>query len=295
MKTILLIATIAIGILFPVLHSYSFLIKYLLMIMLFFSFLQMDIKRSDLTISHFYILLLNLFLPILGYYLVKPFNLLLAQSVFITAIAPTAIASPAIVGLLKGRIEFTVFSILLTNFTVAFVLPFLLPFLLSDTSNISFYNVLVEVTTIFMIPFVLSLFVKKYIKENKQLYSKLNNLVFYILVLNINLGTSKASFFIREQMSFSDIIIYKIAFFSLILCVLSFSLGRLVSPKNLKLEGGQSLGQKNNGFTLWIALTYISPLAVLGPVFYILSQNIYISWQLRTKKSALAVTNADAD
>lgn len=295
MKTILLIATIAIGILFPVLHSYSFLIKYLLMIMLFFSFLQMDIKRSDLTISHFYILLLNLFLPILGYYLVKPFNLLLAQSVFITAIAPTAIASPAIVGLLKGRIEFSVFSILLTNFTVAFVLPFLLPFLLSDTSNISFYNVLVEVTTIFMIPFVLSLFVKKYIKENKQLYSKLNNLVFYILVFNINLGTSKASFFIREQMSFSDIIIYKIAFFSLILCVLSFSLGRLVSPKNLKLEGGQSLGQKNNGFTLWIALTYISPLAVLGPVFYILSQNIYISWQLRTKKSALAVTNADAD
>ena len=293
MKTILLIATIAIGILFPVLHSYSYLIKYLLMFMLFFSFLQMDIKRSDLTISHFYILLLNIFIPILSYYLLKPFNLLLAQSVFITAIAPTAIASPAIVGLLKGRIEFTVFSILLTNFTVAFVLPFLLPFLLSDTSNISFYNVLVEVTTIFMIPFVLSLFVKNYVKESKRLYSKLNDLVFYILVLNINLGTSKASFFIREEMSFADIIIYKIAFFSLILCVFSFSLGRLVSPKNLKLEGGQSLGQKNNGFTLWIALTYISPLAVLGPVFYILSQNIYISWQLKTKKSAIVVTNAD--
>lgn len=293
MKTILLIATIALGILFPVLHSYSYLIKYLLMFMLFFSFLQMDIKRSDLTISHFYILLLNLLIPILGYYLLKPFNLLLAQSVFITAIAPTAIASPAIVGLLKGRIEFTVFSILLTNFTVAFVLPFLLPFLLSDTSNISFYNVLVEVTTIFMIPFVLSLLIKNYVREISQLYTKLNNLVFYILVLNINLGTSKASFFIREEMSFSDIIIYKIALFSLILCILSFSLGRLVSPKNLKLEGGQSLGQKNNGFTLWIALTYISPLAVLGPVFYILSQNIYISWQLRTKKSVIVVTNAD--
>ncbi|MCB9248354.1 MAG: hypothetical protein H6613_07315 [Ignavibacteriales bacterium] len=49
----------------------------------------------------------------------------------------------------------------------------------------------------------------------------------------------------------------------------------------------QSLGQKNNGFTLWIALTFISPLAVLGPVFYILSQNIYISWQLHRNQKAV--------
>lgn len=292
MKTTLLIATIALGILFPVLHSYSFIIKYLLMLMLFFSFLQMDIKGSDLTKSHFYILFLNIFIPIIGYFLVNPFNSLLAQSIFITAIAPTAIASPAIVGLLKGKIEFTVFSILLTNFTIAFILPFLLPSLLSEVIDLSFYDLLIEVATIFIIPFVLSLIIKRYIVERKFLYSKLNSIVFYILILNINLGTSKASHFIREEMSFSDIIIYKIAIASIILCFLSFYLGKLVAPKNLKLEGGQSLGQKNNGFTLWIALTYISPLAVLGPVFYILTQNIYISWQLRNKKSTQFVNNS---
>jgi BASS family bile acid:Na+ symporter len=81
-------------------------------------------------------------------------------------------------------------------------------------------------------------------------------------------------------MSFSDIIIYQIAFFSLLLCILFFFLGQTITPKNLKVEGGQSLGQKNNGFTVWVALTFISPLAVLGPVFYILFQNFYISWQL---------------
>ena len=81
-------------------------------------------------------------------------------------------------------------------------------------------------------------------------------------------------------MNFGDIIIYQIAGVSLLICILSFFVGWLISPKNLKVEGSQSLGQKNNGFTVWVALTFISPLAVLGPVFYILFQNIYISFQL---------------
>jgi BASS family bile acid:Na+ symporter len=94
------------------------------------------------------------------------------------------------------------------------------------------------------------------------------------------LGTAKASNFIKSEMSFSDPIIYQIAIVSLVLCILYFTIGKFIAPKNLKLEGSQSLGQKNNGFTVWVALTFISPLAVLGPVFYILFQNFYISWQL---------------
>ncbi|MCB0731519.1 MAG: transporter, partial [Ignavibacteriae bacterium] len=82
----------------------------------------------------------------------------------------------------------------------------------------------------------------------------------------------------------SDPIIYQIALFSFLFCVFFFNAGKFVVPKNLRVEGGQSLGQKNNGFTVWVALTFISPLAVLGPVFYILFQNIYISWQLHKNK-----------
>jgi BASS family bile acid:Na+ symporter len=87
-------------------------------------------------------------------------------------------------------------------------------------------------------------------------------------------------------MSFADPIIYQIAIASLFLCVLYFNLGKIVTPKELKIEGGQSLGQKNNGFTVWVALTFISPLAVIGPVFYILFQNFYISWQLHKNNLA---------
>jgi BASS family bile acid:Na+ symporter len=281
MKTILLLATILIGVLFPFTHEYSFLIKYLLMIMLFFSFLKMEVKKSDLQKNHLYLLSINLLVPITFYLIFRSIgNLQLAQVAFITAIAPTAIASPVIVNLLNGKIEFTVISILLTNFVIAFLLPFAIPFILNNNSAISSVDVLQPVAEIFLIPFFLSLVCKKYFPGISQILVKWNKYVFYILVLNINLGTAKASNYIKSEMSFSDPIIYQIAIVSLVLCILYFTIGKFIAPRNLKLEGSQSLGQKNNGFTVWVALTFISPLAVLGPVFYILFQNFYISWQL---------------
>lgn len=285
MKTLLLIISISLGIFFPVTHSLAFAIKYLLMIMLFFSFLKMEVKKESLTKSHFYILALNILIPTLAYFILSKFNITLAQVVFITAIAPTAIASPIIVNLLDKKIEYAVVSILLTNFVIASLLPILIPTLLNSESEVTFTDVLIPVATIFLVPFLLTWVIKKFFSNIQSNLIKYNKYMFYLLALNINLGTSKASNYIRMEMSFADPIIYQIALASLLLCILYFNLGRLVTPKNMRLEGGQSLGQKNNGFTLWIALTFISPLAVLGPVFYILFQNLYVSWQLHNFNS----------
>lgn len=288
MKTLLLIFTISVGILFPFAHPYAYLIKYLLMIMLFFSFLKMEVKKEHFKKNHIYILLINILVPFSCYMAIRSFNLTLAQIVFITGIAPTAIASPIIIGILKGKMEFTVISILLTNFVIAALLPFVIPLLLNSSSNISFVDVLYPVSQVFGIPFILATIVKKYLPIWGKSLSRLNKYLFYVLILNINLGTSKASNYIRQEMSFSDPIIYKIAIASLLLCIGYFTIGKFIANKSYKIESAQSLGQKNNGFTVWIALTFISPLAVLGPVFYILFQNIYISWQLHSdSKSSL--------
>lgn len=292
MKTLLLLAVILTGIFFPFTHSLAFLIKYLLMIMLFFSFLKMEIKKEDILINHFYIILSNLFIPLVSYFFLVAFGKLqLAQVAFITGIAPTAIASPIIINLLKGKIEYVVISILLTNFVIAFLLPFLIPEMLNSSSTISFSDVLFPVAEIFLIPFFLSLILKKYFVKLKNSLENFNKYVFYVLILNINLGTAKASNYIGEEMGFGDPIIYQIAAVSFFLCFLSFFIGWLISTKNLRMEGSQSLGQKNNGFTVWVALTFISPLAVLGPVFYILFQNTYISWQLHQGNKSGKIKN----
>jgi BASS family bile acid:Na+ symporter len=280
MKTILLLIAIFAGVFFPFNHAYAYLIKYLLMVMLFFSFLQMEIKRDDIKGSHFRILLINIIVPVVTYVILRPFDLQLAQIVFITAIAPTAIATPVIVNLLKGRMEYTVVSILITNFSVAFLLPFLLPIVMNHTSDITVMDVMKPVASVFLIPFFIALFLKKIMPIAGKKLAGLGKYMFYILVVNINLGTANASQYIREEMGFSHLIIYLIAAASLLLCIAYFNLGRRIVPQSLKIEGAQSLGQKNNGFTLWVALTFMSPLAAVGPVFYILFQNLYISWKL---------------
>jgi BASS family bile acid:Na+ symporter len=96
----------------------------------------------------------------------------------------------------------------------------------------------------------------------------------------IYLGTSNASNYLRTEMNQSFNIVIYIGLTSLLLCFLNFILGRFLGGREFSVEGGQSLGQKNNAFTIWIALTFVSPLAVLGPVFYVLFQNIFISWEL---------------
>jgi BASS family bile acid:Na+ symporter len=219
MKTLLLIGTIFLGMLFPLGHSYAYLIQYLLMIMLFFSFLQMNVSIKDFRYNHLTILAINICVPIILYFLLKPINLQLAQASFITAFAPTAVAAPIIINILKGRVEFTVISILLTNFVIAFLLPFLMPIFSSSDSNISTLDVLIPVSIVFLTPYFLAFLIRKYAGKLKSRLTKLNKFVFYILVVNINLGTSKASYYIRQEMSFSDPLIYMIIILSLLVCI----------------------------------------------------------------------------
>ncbi|MBQ0033754.1 MAG: transporter [Bacteroidales bacterium] len=47
-----------------------------------------------------------------------------------------------------------------------------------------------------------------------------------------------------------------------------------------RISAGQALGQKNTTLAIWMAHTYLNPVSALAPAAYILSQNLYNSWQL---------------
>ena len=250
------------------------------MILLFFAFLEIKISKDIIKRSHFVIIFFNILIPITIFFIVKSFDSSIAEAAFITALAPTAIAAPVIISLLKGKVEYITFSLLLTNSVIALLIPFLIPLLLNISANISILNILIPVLTVFIVPFTVARLVSKYFREIYSQLVKIKDTSFYFLLIGIYLGTSKASNYISNEMTSSYTNVFLIAFFSLAICVINFSLGKYIGGSENKLEAGQSLGQKNNAFTIWIALTFISPLAVLGPVFYVLFQNFYISWQL---------------
>lgn len=280
MKTIILLITLAAGIFLPQGHVLSFLLKYVLMGLLLFAFLDIRIEKSIVQKSHFYILVTNIALPLAVYFLINPIKPQLAQAVFITALAPTAIAAPVVVSLLKKRVEYAAFSLLLTNLTIALLVPLLLTKIAGSESKIDILTVLYPVLIVFAVPMAAAQFLKYVLPKVHLFLTRFKDDSFYLLMAGIYLGTSNASNYIRNEMNEPIAIVFYIAGFSLIICFLNFTLGRFLGGKNFSVEAGQSLGQKNNAFTIWLALTFISPLAVLGPVFYIIFQNIFISWEL---------------
>ena len=95
-KGLSLLLTMLVGGLTPQFHTFTFLIQYLLMAMLFFAFLDIEFKPRSFQKSMLWVLLANVAIAFMAYSLLTPFDLTLALAAFMTAIAPTAIAAPVI-------------------------------------------------------------------------------------------------------------------------------------------------------------------------------------------------------
>jgi BASS family bile acid:Na+ symporter len=287
MKTILLLLTVSIGVLFPYGHEYTFLIRYFLMVMLFFSFLDVKVDKEIVTKKHFVILFTILISSLLIFLLIKPFSIEVAQTAFITAIAPTAIAAPVIISLKRKKVEFVAFSLLLNNFVVASLIPFMLPIVLQNHADISILQILIPILITFSVPFAAAQILKIISPKFWERLVSWKGVSFYILILNIYIATSDASNYIRSEFSSNLEIIFLIAVSSALLCVFFFALGWLIGGKEFHHEASQSLGQKNNAFTIWLALTFMNPISVIGPVFYVFFQNLYISYELHKHRHSL--------
>ena len=71
----------------------------------------------------------------------------------------------------------------------------------------------------------------------------------------------------------------------LLACVIQFLLGkRIGSAYHDRISAGQALGQKNTVLAIWMASTYLHPLATIAPGSYVLWQNIVNSYQLWKKR-----------
>lgn len=280
MKTLVLIAVLTLGVLFPYGHEYTFLIRYFLMAMLFFSFLDVRFNREIINKIHFVILFATIAVAVLVFLLLKPINLNLAQAAFITAIAPTAIGAPVITSLTKGKVEFVTFSLLLNNITIAVLIPFLVPLLMQNHFDVSVGKILLPVLITISIPFVLAQLLKFSLPVVWKKLVEWKEISFYVWMLNIYVASSDASYYINSELLGSLGIVFQIAFVSLLLCALFFISGWLIGGRIYPAESSQAMGQKNNAFSIWIALAFMNPISVLGPIFYVFTQNLYISWEL---------------
>ena len=277
-KGLSLLVTMLLGALVPQATVLSFLIQYLLMVMLFYAFLDLEFKSQMLKKSVFLVLAANIAVAFTVYGVLVPFNLTLALAGFMAAIAPTAIAAPVIISFIQREVEYAVASVLLTNIASAIIVPIALPFLIGTQVEISVWEVLRPVMVVMFVPLAFAQLVKLLPGNSQTFIRKGKAASFPVWLINLFLISAKASDFLRNDKSDSLSTLAIIAFVSLVICIINFGVGALLGGRSHRREASQSLGQKNLSFVIWIALTFINPLVALGPMFYIIYHHFVNSW-----------------
>jgi bile acid:Na+ symporter, BASS family len=279
-KVLSLLLMMVLGILFPQLSKLSFLIQYLLMAMLFFAFLDIEIHPRSFRKGMLWVVLANILVAFTAYWLLRPISMDLALTAFITGIAPTATAAPVIIGFLQGEVEYVVGAVLVTNVSMSLIVPLVLPFVVGNVVKVSIWQVLKPVLVTMFVPLILARLSRLLPKGAQQVIRRGKAFSFTFWLLALLISSAKASDFLRNDISASATAVLPIALVSLALCVVNFSLGAFLGGESFRQESSQSLGQKNNAFVIWVALTFINPLVAMGPTFYILYHNLYNSWQI---------------
>ena len=195
-------------------------------------------------------------------------------------ITPTAIAAPVIISFLKGRVDFVVAAFLITNVAIAALMPFILPIVLGRATPEAFAQVLGSVGLVVFVPMALANAVRLVHPRASEWPMRLRNVSFGVWVVSMFLITSNGSAFVRAHAETPHLLLFELALISILVCAGNFILGKFIGGREFSREGSQSLGPKNTTLTIYLALTYASPLVALGPTCYVLWHNLWNSWQL---------------
>lgn len=280
-RTAAILSAIVLGGLLPQAHHFAGAIRWLIMGMLFLVFLQTRFSRSALSRSHLWLLAANLTIGFASFGLGWALGgREVALAAFFCGITPTATAAPVIISFLRGRVDYVVAAFLLTNLTIAALMPLMLPLVLGRATPEAFAQVMGSVGLVVFVPMAIAHLVRAVHPPAATWPAKIRNVSFGMWVTTMFLITANASAFVRSQADTPTGLLLKMAGAALVICIVNFSLGRLVGGSEFRREGSQSLGQKNTTLTIYLAMFYASPLVALGPTFYVVWHNLWNSWQL---------------
>jgi BASS family bile acid:Na+ symporter len=269
------------GLMLPELASLSGLIRYGLMFMLMVSLSELELRLKDFSIVHLRLILLNFLIPFGLWFILKDLNPELALTAFVTGLAPTAMAVPVMLSMLRLKISFGVFAVFLSNFSIALLIPWLLPLLAKDAAVPHSLNIAIPIMTLLLIPLCFAQILKR--TKLKPLLIRSKPLAWYVWIFMITIASARAAEFITgQQLGFADLL--PVFWVALSIAVLSFGLGYLWGGA-FKAEASQCLGQKNTLLMIWLSLNFLSPYQALGPIIYLMIHNTWSGFLLIKKKT----------
>ena len=283
--------------------------------MLFFTFCKVNPLDLRLHKWHGVVLALQLLFSVGVYYAMMAWtgNVVLSQGLLMCFIMPTATAAPIIAGKMGGSIQNLTTFTLLSNFATAIIVPVLFP-LIYPAADMTFWSafmlILSRISPLLLGPFFAAWLLRiiyKWRKKEEFVLSKRAAVVpFYLWVASITVLSAVVTNDVVANLEvyLSSMIYLLIG--SFLACLMQFGLGKMIgyylpapskgrdyqdvlinpaaAPTTMagvsSITAGQAFGQKNTSLGVWMAHTYLHPLAALGAAAYIIWQNIFNSLQL---------------
>lgn len=208
---------------------------------------------------------------------------LLWESVLTCIIGPAATASPVITAKIGGNINTMTAFVVMSSFASALMIPLAFPMLERGTDldfMSAFLVILNKLAMVLVAPLVLGWLMQHYAKRACAWIVGIPDLSFYLwsVQLSVTSGVTVRNIMHAEA---PLTVLIMIAVMSLILCFTLFLIGRSIG-RHLGDEicGGQAMFQKNTALSIWVAYTYLHPVASVGAGCYVLWQNIVNSLEL---------------
>ncbi|MGL4853144.1 MAG: transporter [Phocaeicola sp.] len=284
----------------PLFHSFvpaikygvSYFIPWLIFVQLLFAFSKVHPKELKPRVWHVWLLACQLF----GGLLVAAGLLYLPwmqnykevfQALLICFICPTATAAAIITNKLGGSVSSVTTYILFSNLLSVTLVSTLFPWI-EPRAEVAVIGAMLticdKVFSMLLTPFITALLLRRFVPKVHAFLLKYSSLSFYLWAVALTIVTAQ-TFNAMVKSGVEGVVLATIALAGLFACVVQFGAGKVIGGiYKERISGGQSLGQKNTVLAIWLATTYLTPVAALGPSSYVIWQNLINSWQLWRKR-----------
>jgi BASS family bile acid:Na+ symporter len=227
------------------------------------------------------------------------------ESAMLCFICPTATAAAVVTRNLGGDVPGITTYIVLINLLTAVLVPLVVP-IVRPVADAGFYELFsmisAKVFPLLITPCLCAWLVRYLFPRIHARLTSYADLAFYLwgVALTLAIAVTVKSI-INSHMSIG--LLLSIALVSLACCIFHFTVGRYVGSRYIPrrrdisreveergryvrtITAGQSIGQKNTVFAIWMGYTFMTPETAIIGGFYSIWHNIYNSRQLRRSKT----------
>lgn len=227
-------------------------------------------------------------------------KVVLIESAMLCLICPTATAAAVVTRKLGGDVAGITTYTVLINLVTAVLVPLIVP-LIHSAEGVDFWTafsmIVAKIFPLLILPCMAAWLVRYLAPKVHQRLLRYPDLAFYLWAVALTLAiTVTTKSIVRSSMNVR--LLVAMALISLICCVLQFVTGRFVGSRyrphrpdaspEAEVRGkavrtvtaGQSLGQKNTVFAIWMGYTFMTPETAIVGGLYSIWHNLYNSWQL---------------